>query len=170
MFCRRLPRHVVAVGIALWLCSLSPVAHAALSISAPASASLGSAPVGTSSRSAQLGTVTVNASGVVAPSFVATVTSTVFTTGAGSLNETIQKTNISYWSGTATSSSGTFTSLTPGQSNAAAAQTLAVPRTAFTGVALALSVAVSWNPTLIVAIPSNAVAGTYTATVTHSVA
>ncbi|HUR77118.1 MAG TPA: hypothetical protein VMZ22_04155 [Acidimicrobiales bacterium] len=114
--------------------------------------------------------MTVNASGVVAPSFVATVTSTVFTTGAGSLNETIQKTNISYWSGTATSSSGTFTSLTPGQSNAAAAQTLAVPRTAFTGVALALSVAVSWNPTLIVAIPSNAVAGTYTATVTHSVA
>jgi hypothetical protein len=33
-----------------------------------------------------------------------------------------------------------------------------------------LSISATWNPTLIVDIPAGAVAGTYTGTITHSVA
>jgi hypothetical protein len=50
------------------------------------------------------------------------------------------------------------------------AQSLSVPRTAFT---LTLGVgdnSATWNPTLIVSVPASAVAGVYTGTVTHSVA
>ena len=157
--------------VALSIVGFADPARAALSISAPSSKNVGSTQVGNGSKlSAQLGTVTVNASGVVAPSFVVTVTSTVFTTGGGSANETIGKSRISYWSGTATSTTGSFVTLTPGQANSAAAQDLSIPRTAFTAVGLVLTIAVSWNPTVIVDPPSGAVSGTYSGTITHSVA
>ena len=144
-------------------------AGAAVSISAPSAKSLGTAPVGTRTLSAQLGTVTVNASGLLAPSVTVTVTATVFKTGAGGVNETIGKTSILYWSGPATATSG-LASSTPGQPTAAAAQDLSVARTAFSARGLALSVSLAWNPTLIVNVPESAVAGTYTGTITHSAA
>ncbi|HUR47989.1 MAG TPA: hypothetical protein VMY88_00465, partial [Acidimicrobiales bacterium] len=139
-------------------------------ISAPASKNLGSAPTGTASISAQLGTVTVTGSGLVAPSFVATVTATVFTTGAGTASETIGKASILYWSGPATSVTGLLSGGSPGQATSAQAVDLTVSRTAFSGSGVALSISASWNPTLIINIPAAAVAGTYTATITHSVA
>ncbi|MEY2424524.1 MAG: hypothetical protein QOI61_96 [Actinomycetota bacterium] len=160
---------MVSALVALTIFGFPGTARAALSISAAPTANLGSTATGSSSKSAQLGTVTVNASGLVAPSFVATVTTTVFTTGAGTANETIQKSSISYWSGPATTATGTL-SVTPGQANAGAAQSLLIPRTAFSAVGLLLSITVAWNPTLIVNIPTSAVAGTYTGTITHSVA
>jgi hypothetical protein len=43
-------------------------------------------------------------------------------------------------------------------------------RTAFTLASGVGDNSLSWNPTLIVAVPAAAVAGTYTGTVTHSVA
>jgi len=160
---------VVSALVVLTTFGVPVAAQAALSINVPPSANLGSTSTGSSSKTAQLGTVTVTASGIVAPSFTATVTTSVFTTGGGSANETIQKSSISYWSGPATVAIGTL-SVTPGQANAAAAQTLAVSRTAFSAVGLLLSITVAWNPTLIVSLPSSAVAGTYTGTITHSVA
>jgi hypothetical protein len=157
--------------VALSIFGFVDAADAALSISVPGSKNVGTTQVGSGSTiSSQLGTVTVNASGIVAPSFVATVTSTVFTTGSGTANETIAKSRVSYWSGSATSTTGTFASLVPGQANAAAAQDLSLPRTAFSAVGLVLTIAVSWNPTVIVNPPTNAVAGTYSGTITHSVA
>jgi hypothetical protein len=160
---------VVSALVALTVFGFPAAANAALAINVPPSSNLGSTSTGSSSKTAQLGTVTVTASGLVAPSFIATVTTTVFTTGGGSANETIQKSSISYWSGPHTTAVGTL-SVTPGQANAGAAQTLSVARTAFSAVGLLLSITVAWNPTLIVNIPSSAVAGTYTGTITHSVA
>jgi hypothetical protein len=50
------------------------------------------------------------------------------------------------------------------------AQTLNVSRTAFTLTAGTGNNTATWNPTLVVALPAAAVVGTYTGTVTHSVA
>jgi alpha-tubulin suppressor-like RCC1 family protein len=138
-----------------------------LSITVPASATLpGVLPGGTAS--AQLGTVTVT-DGRGAGSWTATVTGTTFVTGAGTAQETIPLTRISYWSGIATATTGTGT-LTPGQANAAAAVNLSVPRLAFSLTGGSPANSASWNPTLSVSVPASAVAGTYTATITQSVA
>lgn len=145
-------------------------AGAAVGISAPTATYLGSAPLGSSSISAQLGEVTVTASGLVAPSFTATVSTSIFTTGTGGPNESIAKTSIFYWSGPATAVSGLAGGGTPGQPTAADAVDLSVTRTAFAGDGLLLSISASWNPTLVINIPESAVAGTYTGTITHSVA
>ncbi len=160
---------VMAGAGAAALVTLTAAPAGALAITVPATKSLGSVPTGTSSVSAQLGTVTVTASGLVAPSFTATVSGTVFKTGAGTANETIPKTAILYWSGPATSVS-LLGGGTPGQVDAAHAQDLSVTRPAFSGTGLLLSISASWNPTIIVNIPAAAVAGTYTGTITHSVA
>jgi large repetitive protein len=140
-----------------------------LAITAPPSAALPSAsPGGTSS--AQLGTVTVtDQRGLATSSWTATVTATTFVTGAGAPAQTIPLTQITYWSGPVTSITGSGT-FTPGQANAAAAVNLTVPRTAFTLTSGSPANSATWNPTLSVSIPAAAVAGTYIATITHSVA
>ena len=147
----------------------TPSPAEALTITAPATANLGSVPTGTASRSAQLGSVTATASGVIGVSLTVTVTCTNFTTGAAGANETIGNSSVAYWSGPATASIG-LGSNTPGQVDAAHAQDLSVPRTAFQAAAVSFSVSVTWHPTIVINIPPAAVAGTYTATVTHSVA
>ena len=152
----------------LFLVVLGAPAGAAVSISAPAAANLGTAPIGATRVSAQLGTVRVTASGLVAPSFTATVSATVFTTGTASAGETIGKSSLRYWSGPATASNGV--TVIPGQLTELNAVSLTVSRTAFSGTGLALSISASWNPTLIVDLPASAVAGSYTGVVTHSVA
>lgn len=155
-----------ATGLAMLVVLATPsLAQAALAISVPSSVSLGSVPTGTTTLSRQLGTVTVTASGVVAPSFVATVSSTGFANGTG---QSIANSAISYWSGPATAA--LLQNATPGQLTAADKQNLSVSRTAFRSTGLALSITTAWNPTLVVAIPASAVAGTYSATITHSVA
>jgi hypothetical protein len=158
------------VGIAAFVVLTTPLlAHAALAISVPPAAALGSVPSGTNSLSHQLGPVTVTASGLVAPSFIASVSTTTFKTGSGSAGETIGITAVSYWSGPATATIG-LQNATPGQVGAAQAQILSQSRTAFSSAGLALSITTTWNPTIVVAIPAAAVAGTYTGTITHSVA
>lgn len=162
---------LVLAAVVLPLMTLGAgAAGAAVSISAPTSANLGSAPIGTTSISAQLGTVTVTASGLVAPSFTATVSATVFVTGGGGPTETISKSSLLYWSGPATAAAGIAGNGTPGQPTAASAVDLTVSRVAFSGSGLALAISASWNPTLVINIPGTAVVGTYTGTITHSVA
>lgn len=119
-----------------------------------------------------LTTVTVHdrRTGGQAGSWVATVSATSFTTGGGSPAETIPGAAVSYWSGPATATMGPG-AFTPGQADAAAAQTLDVTRTAFSHAQSSPGEnSASWNPTVIVSVPSGAVAGAYTGTVTHSVA
>ncbi len=141
------------------------ITTAGLTISAPGSASLGSVASGATSISGEIGPVTVtDLRGTLGGSWTATVTGTDFTTGGATGPETIPVINVSYAPGPLVSSTGTGT-FTPG-----AGGIINVPQTAFTGTALTGNNTATWNPTLTVAIPSAAVAGTYTGTVTHSVA
>ena len=59
---------------------------------------------------------------------------------------------------------------TPGQLTAAQAQSLSTARTAFSVLLAVGNNTVAWNPTVVVTVPASAVAGTYTGTITHSVA
>lgn len=141
----------------------------ALGITVPATANLGSANPG-ASLSASLGSVTVTDNrALLTASWTATVTATSFTTGGGTTAETIANTAVSYWSGpaTATSGSGTFT---PGQTNAGAAQAMGTSVTAFTLTGGVGDNSAAWSPTIVIAVPAAAVGGTYTGTITHSVA
>lgn len=141
----------------------------ALSISAPASVALGAGTPG-ASITAQLGSVTVtDARALLVAAWTATASSTAFTTGTATAAETVALTHVAYASGlsTATSGLGTFT---PGQASTLSPTTLTAPATAFT---LALGVgnnSATWNPTMVISVPAAAVTGTYTGTVTHSVA
>lgn len=139
-----------------------------LAITVPATANIGAGVPG-STVSGQLGAVTVSDErAALNASWNTTVIATDLTTGGGTPAETIPNINILYWSGTATSTTGNGT-FTPGQETPAEAEIINVPQTAFSlsggnGVNSA-----SWNPTIVVNIPSTAIAGTYTGTVTHSV-
>jgi methionine-rich copper-binding protein CopC len=118
----------------------------------------------------QLGNVVVSDNrGALVATWNVTVDGSDFTTGAGGANRTIVDDNISYWSGAATASSGIVTAA-PGQPLAVNAQSLDATRTAMQGT-LAVGVnSVTWNPTLVITVPASNVAGTYSGTITHSLA
>lgn len=145
-----------------------------LDIDAPAAATIGAGGPPGSTITGQLGNVAVSdtrATGDDA-SWEATVTSTDFTTGTATATETVLASSIDYWSGPATvgpSGTGTFT---PGQVNSAAAAPLdtTTPLVAFTHDGGTGVNSVSFNPTLEVNVPAANQSGTYTGTVTHSVA
>ncbi|MER6944234.1 hypothetical protein ABT294_09445 [Nonomuraea sp. NPDC000554] len=129
-----------------------------------------SAPAG--QISGQLGTVTVtDQRAALAATWVASVIAATggFTTGGGTAAETVPNTAVLYWSGTQTANTGGGT-LVPGQANAAAAQSLDISRTAFSKTSGSGDNSVAWNPTIVINVPAQAVAGTYTGTVNHSVA
>ncbi|MCX5068144.1 ice-binding family protein [Micromonospora lupini] len=139
-----------------------------LSISAPETATLSSAGLG-GVASGSLGSVTVTDERLLsAPTWTATVVATNFVT-SGLPVHSIASTNVSCWSGpaTATSGIGTFTS---GQPTAGDAEIINVERTAFTLTDGIGNNSATWNPVVSVQIPLTAVAGTYTGTVTFSVA
>ncbi|MFF5113557.1 hypothetical protein [Streptosporangium sp. NPDC000509] len=129
----------------------------------------GSTPAG--QISGPLGTVTVtDQRAALTATWVASVVAATggFTTGGGTAAETIPNTAVLYWSGAATTTgTGTFV---PGQANAAAAQSLDISRTAFSKTSGSGDNSAAWNPTIVVNVPAQAVAGTYTGTVNHSVA
>jgi hypothetical protein len=145
------------------------VSAGALSITVPAPVNLGSGSPG-ATISGQMGPVNVtDARALLVATWTATVSSADFTTGGASAAETIPKADVSYWSGPATVTTGEGT-FTPGQVTAAAAQSLSIPRTAFSLSAGVGNNSATWNPTLVVAVPAAAVGGLYTGRVTHSVA
>ncbi|MGQ5259295.1 hypothetical protein ACTWLT_00910 [Micromonospora sp. ZYX-F-536] len=139
-------------------------------ITVPASVNLGAGIAG-GTLTRQLGTVEVSDfRGPVNPNtWVATVSATIFITGAGGAQRTIDKSRISYWSGPATRSTGGGT-LVPGQVTSAQAVTLDVIRESFRKTGGNGNNTVAWVPTVRVAIPTGIVAGTYRGTITHSVA
>jgi hypothetical protein len=136
-----------------------------LSITTPDAANFGTTTVGASSVSGSLGTVTVSDSrSGTARGWTATVSSTDFITGSGTGNQDIPAANVSYSPGLATASSGIVTVL------AGLGGALGSAKTAFTASLESGSTSVSWNPTVTVTLPATIVAGTYTGTITHSVA
>jgi hypothetical protein len=145
------------------------ITSGSLTISVPATKALGSVAPG-ASATAQLGAVTVtDLRAMASASWTATVSSTDFTTGGATPAETIPATAVSYWSGPATTSTSTATR-TPGQATVTDAAAISTSTTAFALTAGSGNSTTAWNPTLIVDTPSTALAGTYTGTVTHSVA
>ena len=171
-----------ALGIAV-LAGLATPAHAnatdstfeltalgGLSISAPTTSDLGEAATNAGTLTSALGAVTVTDSrGALLEDWTASVTSTAFTTGGGTANETIGNASVSYWSGAATASSGTAVFL-PGQALDANKQALSASRTAFSASGIVGNNSATWNPTMVITIPAAAVVGLYSGDITHSVA
>ncbi|WP_354645329.1 hypothetical protein [Kitasatospora camelliae] len=139
-----------------------------LSITVPTTAGLGSAAPGNTVSSA-LGQVAVSDQrGLATSTWTTTVTATNFTTGGATSAETVTTANVAYWSGPATLTNGTVTA-TPGQNDASNKQALSSARTAFASTGNGNN-STSWSPTVVITLPAAAVVGTYTGTVTHSVA
>jgi hypothetical protein len=139
------------------------VTTGALTITAPTAANLGSGPE-SSVISGNLGTVTVDDErDQLTASWVATASSTDFTTGGGSPAETIPVSAATYNPGTITTI-GTITATGSVITLSGVAQTV-VAGTAGSGDNEAI-----WNPIVAVTIPGTVIGGVYTGTLTHSVA
>ncbi len=95
--------------------------------------------------------------------WTATASSTAFTTGGGTPDETIPATDATYGPGTITTT-GTITA-TPTEITLDGE-----PQTVVAGTAGVGNNTASWDPTLAVAVPAAAVGGVYTGTLTQSVA
>lgn len=143
------------------------VSGGALNVSAPASKDLGTgAAAGT--LTAQLGTVTVtDARAQLGAAWTATVSTNGFTNSTVSGADPI--TTVTYSSGLATATTG-IAVFTPGQAlNALPAALSSTGTTAYSASATTGNNSATWNPTVVVTIPAQAIAGAYTGTITHSV-
>jgi hypothetical protein len=134
-----------------------------LTITVPATASLGSAPPG-GTLSAGLGTVQVTDDRGFGADWTATVSSTGFATGTGTQAETIPAGAARYLIAALNSATGpaTFTPVPSVRLNAS-------PRAVVSATNVTGNTTVSWDPTIRVSVPATAVSGDYTATITHSV-
>jgi hypothetical protein len=134
-----------------------------LSISAPETADLGKVPVGSGSISGSLGPVKVTDDrGTLEVPWIATVASSDFTTGKQTAAETVPAANVLYTPGSPTAKSPATGVFVP------SVAALGLPLPVYTGVAVGNN-SVTWNPTVLITLPAQAVAGTYTGTITHSV-
>lgn len=131
-----------------------------LAITVPASTvALASVSTGSLTAGGQLGAVTVaDTRGALVNAWTTTVSTTAFVTGTSSPNETVPAAMVAYSSGAATAHTG-LGAFVPG--------TILTPPT-HTGAAGNSSS--TWNPTLAFTLASSQVAGTYSGTITHSVA
>ena len=133
----------------------------ALAITVPSgTADLGTYPasVSTLQASGQLGNVTVDdGRGSITP-WTVTAASTDFV----SPNNTVPKAQVAYLAGTPTNTTGTVVVVPAASLNL----TGVLPAVVGTPVG---SNSATWNPTITVAFPLKAVAGTYNGTITHSV-
>jgi hypothetical protein len=134
-----------------------------LAISAPKTADLGEAAVGSAAVSGKLGPVTVTDDrGALVAAWTATVSSTDFTTGSATPGETVPKRNLLYTPGLPTASNPTVGAFVP------TAGALGLPLPVYVAATTGNNFA-TWNPTVTITLPAQAVAGTYTGTITHSV-
>ncbi|MFF5969802.1 hypothetical protein ACFY64_40185 [Streptomyces collinus] len=143
-----------------------PGALLAPSVNVPGSAALGSAAPG-QTVSVDLGQVRVTNGG--SRNWTAAVSASDLKTGSGTALQTIPKDQISYWSGPLVSKTGPGTN-TPGQPAKANKEKLNTQRVAFTYAGNGVAATATYRPSLEVSVPVAAVAGTYTGTLTHSVA
>jgi uncharacterized repeat protein (TIGR01451 family) len=134
-----------------------------LSITAPASVSLGSAPPGGAINTA-LGTVQVTDNRGFGAGWTATVSGTAFTTGNGTPAETIPPSDADYdiTGLSQTTGSATFTSVPT--TNLATSPQAIVSATSVNG-----NTSAAWNPLLQMDVPGSAIAGLYIATLTYSI-
>ena len=136
----------------------------ALTISVPASTvNLGSTGAGSLTFSGQLGNTSVTDNrGALAAAWTVTVASTNFVTGTATANETVANSAVAYSSGLATSTgNGAFV--------VGAVPSLAAPGVGPTWAGIGVNSS-TWNPTLSFTLLPSQVAGTYTGTLSQSVA
>ena len=106
----------------------------------------------------------------LAPTWTATVISSDFDNTSTTSAAAIPATDVSYWSGTASATIGTGT-FAPGQATAGDAVPIDTTQTAFSLTAGVGDNSATWDPTLIRGrCPGRPCAGTYSGTITHSVA
>ena len=134
-----------------------------LSMTAPASASLGSADPG-ATISANLGTVQVTDDRGFGADWTATVAATAFTTGAGTPPEIISVRRATYGISALSQTTGpaTFTFVPLTRLNI-------TPQAVVSATNVTGNTTAAWNPLINVSVPATAVGGLYTATITHSV-
>ena len=133
-----------------------------LTITAPATAALGSAAPG-GTLSAALGTVQVTDGRGFGADWTATVSATDFTTGDSTPAETIPAANATYTiTSPTTTGPATFT-------HATTITLSGTPQTVITATSVDGNTTVTWNPAIQITIPPAAIGGAYTATITHSV-
>ena len=138
------------------------VTSGALSMTAPATSNLGSgAPGGTISH--DLGVVTVTDDrALLSAAWTATASSTAFITGGGTPNETIPASDVNYNPGEITTT-GTITA------TGTTVTLSGLPQAVVTGTAGSGNNTASWDPGLVVSVPSSNAGGVYTGTLTQSV-
>jgi uncharacterized repeat protein (TIGR01451 family) len=134
-----------------------------LSITAPASASLGSAAPG-GTLSAGLGTVQVTDDRGFGAGWTATVSASGFATGTGTPAETIPAADAQYVIAALATALGSAT-FAPVPTT----QLSATPQAVVSATNVEGNTTVTWDPTIDVSIPGSAIGGAYTATITHSV-
>lgn len=138
------------------------VSSGALTMTGPATVDLGTNGPGTT-ISGLLGTTTVTDDrALLSATWTASASSTDWTTGGGTPAETIPATDVGYDPGVVT------TTPTDGLAAGTAITLANTPAPVVTLSAVGDNAA-TWNPTISVAVPSTAVTGIYTATVTQSV-
>jgi hypothetical protein len=134
-----------------------------LSMTAPASAALGSGPPGTTIGSG-LGTVQVTDGRGFGADWTAAVASSDFTTGGGSPTETIPAGDALY------DISGLTTATGPATFGIVPQVVLSPnPQAVVSATNVDGNTAVTWNPVIQIAVPGGAVGGTYSGTIVHSV-
>lgn len=145
-------------------CSSSiPVVLGVLSITVPPSASLGAAAPG-QTASGSLGIVQVTDERAGVAGWTTTTSATDFTTGDGRPAETIPAADVQYLISGFTSTTGSATFTRTPETGLAGTPQAVVTATSVNGDNSA-----AWNPVIQLSVPSGAVAGTYSATITHSV-
>lgn len=168
---------LAAVGIAAATVLLSPAVASAqedttttfeitagvLEISAQPTATLTSVAAGAETVSGSLGNVTVTDNRGSTLGWATTASSSAFTLAAESGDTTIEATAVDYAPGTVT----TTGTITPTGTDAAG---LAAAQTVVSGTAARGNNTATWNPTLTVTLPTDALAGVYTGIVSTSVA
>jgi hypothetical protein len=138
-----------------------------LTITTQDTADVGLVAAGQTSTSGQLGNVTVSdMRAAEGGEWSASVVSSDFTTDVGGPGEVIAASAITYTPGSSVSHSGDAT-FTVGD---AATMSNDTPVTAYSASDEVGVASITWDPTVDFALPSNVVAGTYTGTITHSVA
>jgi hypothetical protein len=153
--------------------TFSLTASGGLSISVPDGSvtpvNLGTASTGSASLSNSLGNVTVtDGRGALDAGWTAAASSTDFTTGTATADETVTKANVGYWAGVGTAQLGQVGAFTP-------QGTLLTPVSlAGTGANIGAWLGtgnntVTWNPKITFTLLPAQVAGTYSGTITHSV-
>jgi uncharacterized repeat protein (TIGR01451 family) len=134
-----------------------------LSLTAPGSASLGSAAPG-GTVGAPLGAVQVTDNRGFGANWTVTVSATPFTTGAGTPAESIPRRDTSYDITALTQTTGQAI-FTPVPATALSA----TPKAVVTATNVSGNTSATWDPVIDVQVPATAISGLYTATITQSV-